>query len=410
MSVFAELSTRGLVAQTTDEAAIQQMVAAGPITVYAGFDPTAASLHVGNLVPLLTLGRMQQAGHRIIAVCGGATALVGDPSGKSSARPMLDRATLARNVAGIRKQLERFLVLDGERGMLLDNSEWIGALNWLEALRLLGPHFSVSRMLSYETYKVRLETGLSYLELSYQLLQAFDFLHLYRTHGCTLQIGGDDQWANILAGMDLIRRVERGSVEGLTVPLLTTASGAKMGKTEKGSLWLDADLTPPYDFYQYWINIDDRDVERCLLFFTGIEPAAVQALCAADGPGIMVAKERLAYEFTRLVHGADAAEKARQAARAAFGGGAAGMDHLPTTALTEAEFAAGMELVQLLTRTRLVQSRGEARRLIQQGGAYVNGERVSALDARVDSADLRDGAVLLRAGKKRYHRLVVAEA
>jgi tyrosyl-tRNA synthetase len=408
MSVFADLGARGLVAQTTDEAAIREMVATDPITVYAGFDPTAASLHVGNLVPLLTLGRMQQAGHRIIAVCGGATALVGDPSGKSSARPMLSPETLARNVAGIRKQLERFLVLDGERGMLLDNSAWIGELGWLEALRLLGPHFSVSRMLSYETYKVRLETGLSYLELSYQLLQAFDFLHLHRTYGCTLQIGGDDQWANILAGMDLIRRVERGSVEGLTVPLLTTATGAKMGKTEQGSLWLDAELTPPYDFYQYWINIDDRDVERCLLFFTHLDPAETKALCAAGGPGIMAAKRRLAHEFTSLVHGREAADRAQQAAKAAFGGGAAGMGHLPTTELDAVELAAGIELLQLLVRTGLCKSRGEARRLLQQGGAYVNGERVAVLDRRVGGDDLRDGAVLLRAGKKRYHRLVPA--
>lgn len=407
MSIFAELQARGLVAQTTDERAIRERLESGPTTIYAGFDPTATSLHVGNLVPLLTLGRLQKAGHRAIVLCGGATALVGDPSGKTAARPMLSSEALRRNLSGIRRQLERFLVLDGEQGLLVDNADWTAPLSWLEALRSLGPHFSISRMLSYETYKARLETGLSYLELSYQLLQASDFLHLHREYGCTLQLGGDDQWANILAGMDLIRRVDRQSVEGLTVPLLTTAAGAKMGKTEQGSLWLDGSQTPPYDFYQYWVNINDRDVAKCMCFFTDLSVAEITELCGPQGPSIIDAKHRLAHEFTSLLHGKEAAEQAAAAARAAFGAGGSGVQGLPTTSIGAAELGAGMELVALLTRVELCASRGEARRLIQQGGAYLNGERVSDVDHRVDAQAVVEGAILLRAGKKRHHRVLV---
>ncbi len=407
MGAYDELKARGLVAQTTDEEAVRKLLDHGPTTVYAGFDPTADSLHVGNLVPIMGLARLQKAGHRVIAVCGGATALVGDPSGKTEARPLLDAERLRANRAGIRPQLERFLTLDGERGILVDNSDWVAALGWLEALRLLGPRFSVSRMLSYETYKTRLETGLTYLELSYQLLQAFDFLHLHREYGCTLQIGGDDQWANILAGMDLIRRVERGSVEGMTLPLLTTAGGEKMGKTEKGALWLDPARTSPYDFYQYWINIADQDVGKCLAFFSDLPNASIEHLLGPQGPGIVAAKHELAREFTTLVHGEEEARRAQGAARAAFGAGGAEIEGVPTSTIPPAELEQGIELVALLQRVGICKSKGEARRLVSQGGAYVNGRRVDDLAATLGPGDLADGALMLRAGKKRHHRVLL---
>ena len=407
MSTFDTLKRRGLVAQTTDEQAVRDLIDGPPRTVYAGFDPTADSLHVGNLVPILGLSRLQKAGHRIIAVCGGATALVGDPSGKTSLRPMIDNERLNSNLAGIRPQLERFLILDGEQGILLDNAGWISPMSWLEALRTLGPRFSVSRMLSYETYKTRLETGLTFLELSYQLLQAYDFLHLWREHGCTLQIGGDDQWANILAGMDLIRRVESTSVEGLTLPLLTTATGQKMGKTEDGALWLDSTRTSPYDFYQYWINIDDADVHKCLCFFTDCTIEEIEHLTGSEGPGIVETKHLLAKEFTARVHGSDEAEKARAAARAAFGSGGAGVEGVPTSTIAREELEGGVELLALLVQVGICKSKGDARRLVKQGGAYVNGARIDDIAAEVGESDLEENAIMLRGGKKRFHRVVV---
>ncbi len=408
MNTFDTLKRRGLVAQTTDEQAVRELIDGPPCTVYAGFDPTADSLHVGNLVPILGLARLQKAGHRIIAVCGGATALIGDPSGKTSLRPMIDRERLKSHLAGIRPQLERFLILDGERGILLDNADWISPLGWLEALRMLGPRFSVSRMLSYETYKTRLETGLTFLELSYQLLQAYDFLHLWREQGCTLQIGGDDQWANILAGMDLIRRVESASVEGLTLPLLTTATGHKMGKTEDGALWLDPARTSPYNFYQYWINIDDADVHKCLCFFTDCTIEEIEHLTGSEGPGIVETKRLLAKEFTTRVHGSDEAEKAQTAARAAFGGGGAGVEGVPSSTIQREELQQGIELLGLLVQVGICKSKGDARRLVKQGGAYVNGTRIDDIAAEVSESDLEEDAIMLRGGKKRFHRVIVA--
>lgn len=407
MNIFDALNERGLVAQSTDPAAIQKLVGDGSTTIYCGFDPTAPSLHAGSLVPILTLARLQRAGHRVIAVCGGATAMVGDPSGKTSMRPMLAREDLERNVAGIRSQMERYLVLDGERGILVDNSQWLGGLNWLQALRTIGRHFSINRMLSYETYKVRLETGLSYLELSYQLLQAYDFLHLYQTEGCRIQIGGDDQWANIISGMDLVRRVEQESVEGWTLPLLTTASGAKMGKTESGALWLDAERTSPYDFYQYWINVDDRQVRDCFHFFSLMPTDEVATLCGPEGAPIQEQKRRLAWEITALVHGEDEAKRATEAARALFGGRGADMSSVPSSELYASRLAEGYALGDAFVDCGLTKSRGELRRLAQQGGVYVNGERVDRWDLVLGTEHVDDGAILLRAGKKRHHRLQI---
>ncbi len=397
--VLDTLRERGFLEQTTDEAELRQVLDR-PTTCYVGFDPTASSLHVGHLLPVMGLAHLQRAGHRPIALLGGGTALIGDPSGKTELRKMLTRQDIEANAAGIQAQFARLLDFDAG-AVLLNNIEWLAPLNYIEFLRDIGIHFSVNRMLAAESYKQRLETGLNFIEFNYMLLQAYDFLVLHQRQGCALQMGGNDQWGNILAGVDLIRRVEGKTAHALTFPLITTASGAKMGKTAQGAVWLAADRTSPYDFYQYWINTEDPDVGRFLGLFTFLPMAEVRRLAALAGAEIRAAKEVLAYEVTKLIHGAEEAEKARAASQALFAGGG-DLAEVPSFEVPAPALEAGIEAFVLFADAGLAKSRGEARRLIQQGGAYVNQEAVTALDRRITTADLRDGAVLLRAGKKKY--------
>jgi tyrosyl-tRNA synthetase len=400
------LRERGFVSQVTDEEALRSMLSSGTVTCYIGFDPTAPSLHAGSLVPLMALAQMKRAGHRPLAILGGGTAMVGDPSGKTELRKMLTRETIKENGEHLKAQIRKFI---GDDGMVVDNSEWLLDLNYVEFLRDIGRHFSVNRMLSHESYKIRLEKGLSFLEFNYQLLQAYDFLVLFRRHGCALQMGGDDQWGNIVAGMDLIRRLESKPAFGLTFPLLETASGEKMGKTARGAVWLDEQQTSAYDFYQYFRNTDDRDVEKFLGFFTFLPMEEVKDLGSKKDAGLNRSKERLAWEMTRIVHGQQAADEAQQAARSAFGGGDDGAEGIPSTGLAEARLKEGILIVDLFVEAGMCKSKSEARRLVQQGGARIGERRAAGIEERVTLDDLKDGSVLVRAGKKKVHRLVVAK-
>jgi tyrosyl-tRNA synthetase len=406
-NVYDVLAQRGFIAHVTDEEAVRQALAAEPITFYVGFDSTAISLHAGSLVPIMAMMHLQRAGHKPIVLVGGGTTMVGDPSGKTEMRQMLSEKEIRANGARLAAQFDRYLHYSQGQALSVDNADWLLSLKYITFLREIGVHFSVNRMLAAEAYKLRLERGLSFIEFNYQLLQAYDYLTLYRTYRCTMQMGGDDQWGNILAGVDLIRRVEGETVHAMTFPLLTTASGAKMGKTANGAVWIDADLLSPYDYYQYWINCDDRDVERFLKMFTFLPMDEIARLAALEGADIRRAKRVLAYETTRITHGKQAADEAQTAAQAAFGNGG-DLDAIPSTLVTRERLATGIPLTELMATTELVRSRGEARRLIQQGGAYVNDERIEDVHYTVREADLGSEGILLRAGKKRYHRLVVA--
>ncbi|MCX6574038.1 MAG: tyrosine--tRNA ligase [Candidatus Aminicenantes bacterium] len=422
-NVYDELKERGFVAQVSDEEAVRKMLAAERVTFYVGFDSTATSLHAGSLVPIMAMVHLRRAGHRAIAVVGSGTTMVGDPSGKTEMRQMLEEATIRAQGQAILIQLARYLHFDGTSAIAVDNADWLLPLPYISFLRDIGRHFSVNRMLAAEAYKLRLEKGLSFIEFNYQLLQAYDFLTLFREYHCTMQMGGDDQWGNILAGVDLIRRVEGGAAEALTFPLLTTASGAKMGKTAQGAVWLDGALFSPYDFYQYWVNCDDRDVGRFLRIFTLLPLEEIRRLEELKDSGINEAKRVLAFEATKITHGELEAEKARQAAAAAFGkvgpaGGATGAKSdvigditvLPTTAVPRSRLEAGIALAGLFTEVGLTPSRKEAKRMIEQGGLYVNDERIDSIERLLTLKDLGpDGGLLLKAGKKKVHRIVPAD-
>jgi tyrosyl-tRNA synthetase len=409
------LQRRGFVSQCTDIDGLSAALDAGPLTFYVGCDPTGSSLHIGHMVPFFAFRHLRAAGCRGVALIGGGTARIGDPSGKSEMRPILDYQRLDNNADAISAQLGRFLGgFDNNTALCLNNKTWLADLNYIDFLRNIGRHFSVNRMLSFEAYKRRLETGLSFIEFNYQLLQSYDFLQLYQREGCRLQIGGDDQWGNITAGMELIRRVEgdSASVFGLTFPLVTTADGKKMGKTEKGAIFLDSTLTTPYDFYQYWRNIPDADIHRFLLLFTFLPIEECDAL-TATGANPNAAKERLAWEVTALIHGADAADKARAGAQAAFAG-AGDESAMPTASLSASTLGAGMSVVDLFVASGLCRTKSEARRLVAQGGAamrLVTGELAACSDgAQVVTADdfASTGSVVLRAGKKRYCRITLS--
>ena len=406
-NAFDTLQARGFVQQVTHRDVLRQRLSTEHVTFYIGYDPTARSLHIGSLLTIMAMAHMQRAGHRPLVIVGGGTAMVGDPSGRTEMRQMLSQDTIAQNVQALREQLQRYLALEGDNGaIVVNNADWLAELKYIDFLRDIGRHFSVNRMLTFEAYKQRLETGLSFLEFNYQLLQAYDFLVLFQRYGCVLQIGGDDQWGNMVAGIELIRRVADGEAFVMTFPLLATASGQKMGKTAAGTVWLDAELTSPYEFYQFWINVDDRDVQRFLKYYTLLPLAEVTRLGALQGAELRQAKEVLAFEVTALTHGIDAARTAQNAARALFGGEGE-VQSVPETVLSQGRLATGVAVVDLLVETRLAASKSAARRLIQQGGASLNGIRLTDLDALVTNADLHDGALLLRAGKKHYHRVVV---
>lgn len=410
-NAFDILKQRGFIAQVTDEPGVRALLAAEPVTFYIGFDPTASSLHCGSLVPIMAMANMQRCGHVPVGLIGGGTAMVGDPSGKTEMRQMLSLDVISSNGDDILGQLRRYLKLDGIAGLATNNADWLLKLNYVEFLREIGRYFRVNEMIRSEAYRARLEReeGLSFIEFNYQLLQGYDYLMLHERHGCRLQMGGDDQWSNILAGTDLIRRKHAMQAFCITFPLLTTARGEKMGKTANGAVWLDAARTSPYEFYQYWINTDDRDVRRFLALFTFLPMEEVDRLGSADGAALNIAKEVLAFEATRLCHGDAAAGQARAAAKAAFGGGA-DVEAMPTTVVQQLRLVEGVALIDLLVETGLVPSKGEARRLIQQGGAYVNDTSVTDIQARLGMAQLKDGALLLRAGKKKVHRVAMATA
>jgi tyrosyl-tRNA synthetase len=396
---------RGFTEQVTDKALVRKLLKR-PITCYIGFDPTASSLHVGSLVPIMALAHMQRGGHRPIAVVGGCTALVGDPSGRTEIRPIMSRAAIDQNAEGIKKQLSRFVDFSDGKAIMVNNADWLADLNYINFLRDIGRHFSVNRMLAAESYRARLEKGLNFIEFNYMLLQAYDFWHLFKHYDCRLQMGGNDQWGNILAGADLTRRLEGATIHGLTFPLMTTSAGIKMGKTHEGAIWLDPDLTSPYDYYQYWINQDDRDAERFLAMFTFLPMDEVRRLGSLEGDSIREAKEVLAYESTRLCHGNTEAEKARNAARQLFGGDESEISEFaPSYAVDSEELEKGIPAYLLFEKSGLCKTRSEARRLISQGGGYVNGRRIEAFDQLIDPKCMRDDSILLRAGKKRYLRI-----
>ncbi|MBI4531622.1 MAG: tyrosine--tRNA ligase [Candidatus Latescibacteria bacterium] len=409
-NVFDTLQERGFVRQVTDEEAVRCLVSEGPITCYIGFDPSADSLHVGNLVQIMALAHLQRAGHRPIVVIGGGTMTIGDPSGKTEMRQMLSPETISLHTQKITAQLSRYLDFESGAALAVNNADWLLDLNYVDFLRDIGRHFSVNRMLAAEAYRARMETGLSFIEFNYQLLQAYDYLTLFRRYDCRLQMGGDDQWGNILAGVDLIRRVEGVTVEALTTPLLTTATGAKMGKTAEGAIWLDPEKFFPYDFYQYWINVDDRDVERFLACFTFLPMEEVRRLGRLKGADIRQAKEVLAYEATKITHGESEAKKAQASARSLFGwGGKVGekIERVPATTITQDRLASGIHLIDLLVEIGLAPSKSEARRLIRQGGVYINGHPAESSETVMTTGNVSSQGLLLRVGKKKYRRVVV---
>lgn len=407
-NVLDTLQSRGFVEQVTDLDGVRDLLDR-PAVCYIGFDPTARSLHVGSLLPIMSLVHMQQSGHRPIALVGGGTGMVGDPSGKTEMRPIMSREQIDENAEGLKAQLSRFIDFSNNRALLLNNADWLTELRYIDFLRDIGKHFSVNRMLAAESYRMRLETGLSFIEFNYMLLQAYDFWHLFKYYDCRLQMGGNDQWGNILAGEDLIRRLEGETVFGLTFPLLTTSAGIKMGKTHKGAVWLDPNLTSPYDYYQYWINQDDADIPRFLALFTLLPMDEVHRLSQLKGAEINAAKEILAYEATRICHGEQEADRAREAAKSLFGEEESALaDSAPQFPVSVKELEQGIPAFILFEQCGLCKTRGDARRLIGQGGAYLNGERLDVFDRVVNTADLKENSLLLRAGKKRYMHVVPA--
>ena len=460
MSIVELLEERGFVEDITHDKELRELAEKESLTCYIGFDPTASSLHVGSLIPIMALAHMQQSGHRPIALVGGGTGLVGDPSGKTEMRQLITAEQIEQNLVGIKEQLSRFMdfVKDDEQGekqggaLLLNNAQWLTSLEYIPFLRDIGKHFSVNRMIKAESYKTRLdsEEGLNFIEFNYMLLQAYDFLKLSEVYGCTLQMGGSDQWGNIVAGIDLIRRVSRKPSFGLTFPLITTSSGAKMGKTAKGAVWLDAQRTSPYEYYQYWINTHDDDVARFLALFTFLPMAEIGQAGDLSGADLNIVKTVLAFEATRIVHGPEAARQSYHAASVKFGGRSIPEDILPTSQVPRQQdmsavstcivapagvigidvsggegyattseggvpqteillsvIEAGLPVFDLFFLAGLAKSKGEARRLIKQGGGYLNDQRLATAEQMVTSGDIRDELIRLRAGKKRYHNILV---
>ncbi|SHH49580.1 tyrosine--tRNA ligase [Tepidibacter thalassicus] len=404
MNVFDILKERGFIKQTTHEEEIRELLGKESVTFYIGFDATADSLHVGHFLQLMAMAHLQRAGHRPIALLGGGTTMVGDPTGKTEMRKMLTVEEIQHNAECFKKQMEKFLDFSEGKAIIVNNAEWLMNLEYIPFLREIGRHFSVNRMLTAECFKSRMERGLSFLEFNYMIMQAYDFLQLHKKYGCKLELGGDDQWSNIIAGADLIRRVEGKTAYGMTFTLLTNSEGKKMGKTESGAVWLDPKKTSPYDFYQYWRNVADADVQNCLALLTFIPMDEVRKLGSLQGAEINKAKEILAYEVTKIVHGEDEAKKAQEAAKALFGKGAMA-GSIPTTEISKEEFGEGMDIISMLTRTKLTSTRSEARRLIQQGGISVNDEKVKDINLVIEEENFKDDGLMIRKGKKVYHKV-----
>ncbi len=406
MGVFEILRERGFISQCTDEEALKDLLNNGKTAIYLGVDPTSSSLHIGHTVPFYALAHLYRAGHTAINLMGGGTGRIGDPSGKTQMRKMLTYEEIDRNILGIKAQLSGFFDFSQNNAIIANNADWLADLNYIDFLRDIGRHFSVNKMLSFEAYKKRMETGLSFLEFNYQLLQSYDFYMLNQKYDCRLQIGGDDQWGNIVAGIDLIRRMGGPQCYGLTCPLITTSDGKKMGKSEKGAVFLSAGLTSPYDFFQYWRNVDDRDVERFLLLFTFLPVEECRRLGRVQGAEINKSKERLAYEVTKQIHGEKEADKALSAAHALFAG-AGNLNNIPQDDISISELQGqGVEAAELLARCQLCKSKSDARRMIAQGAVSVNDEKINDEKTMLRTENLKDNGLLLKVGKKKYFRFI----
>ena len=405
MNTYEELKARGLIAQVTDEQKVADLINKGEATFYIGFDPTADSLHVGHFMALCLMKRLQMAGNKPIALIGGGTAMVGDPTGKTDMRQMMTKETIDHNVEAFKKQMSRFIDFEDDKALLVNNAEWLLDLNYVDFIREIGPHFSVNTMLRAECYKQRMEKGLSFLEFNYMIMQSYDFYKLFQDYGCNLQFGGDDQWSNMLGGTELIRRKLGEDASAMTITLLLNSEGNKMGKTVSGAVWLDPEKTSPYDFYQYWRNVDDADVIKCLKMLTFLPLEEIEKMESWEGSELNKAKEILAYELTNLVHGEEEAKKADAAAKAMFENGGVSGD-IPTTTYPKAELDEGIDILTLLVDAELAKSRGEGRRLVQQNGVSVNGEKVTEIDATFTTDDYNeDGVILIKKGKKVFHQI-----
>ena len=403
-NIFDVLKERGFIAQCTNEEEVRSLFENEKVSFYIGFDPTADSLHVGHFIGLMVMAHLQRAGHRPICLVGGGTGTVGDPSGRTDMRKMLTDETIAHNCNCFKKQLEHFIDFSDNKAIMVNNGDWLRKLNYIDMLRDIGRHFSVNRMLAAECYKQRLEQGLTFLEFNYMVMQAYDFAELNSRYNCKLQLGGDDQWSNIIAGVELIRRKQGTPAYGLTFKLLTKSDGKKMGKTASGALWLDPAKTSPYDFYQYWRNVDDGDVEKCLLLLTFLPIDEIHRLSSLKDEKINDAKKILAYEVTKLVHGEDAAQKAKAAAEALFGGNG-DSDNMPTIEYNDADH--NTKLIDFLVKNGILSSKSEGRRLIQQNGFSINNIKLTDVDYVLNDSDFIDGSVLIKKGKKKYYRIIL---
>ena len=405
MTVYDELVARGLIAQVTDEEEIKELINNGKATFYIGFDPTADSLHVGHFMALCLMKRLQMAGNKPIALIGGGTAMIGDPSGRTDMRQMMTKETINHNCECFKKQMSRFIDFSEGKALMVNNADWLLDLNYVEVLRDIGPHFSVNRMLSAECYKQRMERGLSFLEFNYMIMQSYDFYELFQRYGCNMQFGGDDQWSNMLGGTELIRRKLGKNACAMTITLLLNSEGKKMGKTQSGAVWLDPNKTTPFEFYQYWRNVGDADVLKCLRMLTFLPLEQIDEMDKWEGSQLNTAKEILAFELTKLVHGEEEAAKAQESARALFSGGNAA--NMPTAVITEENLRDGeIDIMGLLVASGLCASRSEARRAVQQGGVAVNGEKVGSIEASYKPEDINKEDFVLRRGKKNYRKII----
>ncbi len=404
-NVFDTLKERGLIAQMTHEEEIRELLGKEKVTFYIGFDPTADSLHVGHFLQMVVMRHLQMAGHRPIAILGGGTGMIGDPTFKTEMRRIMSVEEINHNIAQFKKQMEKFIDFSDGKALMINNADWLMDLKYIEFLRDIGVHFSVNRMLTAECFKSRLERGLSFIEFNYMLMQSYDFLKLYQDYGCKMELGGDDQWSNIISGIDLVRRVEGQEVYGMTFTLLTTSDGKKMGKTENGAVWLDPEKTSPYDFYQYWRNVQDDDVRNCLRLITFVPMEEIRKFDNAEGAELNEAKRLLAYEVTKLVHGEVEANKAREAAENLFGGSGNAAD-MPTTKIGREEL--GMGILDLMLKTGLCPSKGEARRLIAQNGLSIDGEKIADATMEITEDYFHDGQIIIKKGKKVYHKVVLS--
>ena len=405
MQIYEELVARGLIAQVTDEKEIRELINNGKAVFYIGFDPTADSLHVGHFMALCLMKRLQMAGNRPIALLGGGTGMIGDPSGRSDLRQVLTKETIEHNVECFKKQMSRFIEFGEGKAMMINNADWLLNLNYVDVLREVGACFSVNNMLRAECYKQRMEKGLSFLEFNYMIMQSYDFYHLYKEYGCNMQFGGDDQWSNMLGGTELIRKKLGKDAYAMTITLLLNSEGKKMGKTASGAVWLDPEKTSPYEFYQYWRNVGDADVLKCIRMLTFLPLEEIDAMDSWEGSQLNKAKEILAYELTTLVHGKEEAEKAQAAAKALFGGGA-DLSNMPSTTLADEDFTDGaIDILSVLIKTGITKSRGEGRRLVEQGGISADDVKVTDFTKAFTQADLKEKAVIIKKGKKIFHKI-----